>query len=163
MKKATDPAFDGIFDHLSNQKDAKEENEQREEPASNFFQDLIERMERQVWKACEKCGTEFKAQPETLICTTCDFQERYPEFQPKRWTWTPMGNQWGIIAVWPPKDADPEVGTTVTVHRKDGSTSQATISEVEGLRAFGTGQFKMFCRVINPRPYSPFPNPPVKE
>ena len=146
MTAKVDPEFEGIFDHLWENRTPVEE-PKGEEPESDFFQELTKRMKTQVLKACEKCGKEFKGQPETPLCTSCYFLEKYPEFQPKRWTWTKIESQWGVTAIWPDKDPLPEPGETITVHRKDDTTSEVTLREYNETRGTPSGERKVFFHI----------------
>lgn len=158
MENQNDPtAFPDISAPL------REKYENTDTSAGSGMKRLLERMNNSRKKNCERCGEEFNAQPEDTTCAKCGFLEANPEFQPMRWIWAAMGREWGISSVWPDKEPWPEVGDTVTAHRKDGTKSQATIGEVVGLRAYSTIQIKLYCRVTNSRPFNRFPDPPVKE
>ena len=142
MTEKVDPKFEGIFDNLWKNETPAEE-PKGEEPKSDFFQDLIKKMETEVLKTCTGCGEEFKGQPETELCIGCEYLERNPELKPKRWTWTKIENQWGVIATWPDKDPRPQPGDRVTVHRKDGNTSEAILREHADTRGTPAGEIKV--------------------
>ena len=77
---------------------------------------------------CPGCGLDFRTTGDEL-CTECRFHQENPEEAPGYWTWTQRSNgQWGGRAKWREKDPLPEPGQVITLHRKDGTTSQRTIN-----------------------------------
>ena len=89
--------------------------------------------------------------------------ENEPEHQEEKWTWTPMENEWGAMRLWSYDEPWPKVGENITVYRQDGSESQAKIRKVDGPTAYRNGQIRMFCRVIDSRPYDPVPSPSKRD
>ena len=118
---------------------------------SDFFQDMSNRLNRpRVTRNCADCGREFQTITEQDCCLECEYLREHPLERTKVWTWARVGAQWGIAAYWPERAPLPEVGETVTVNRKDGSSSAATIREVEGIRYLPTGQGRLYCYVSRP-------------
>ena len=98
---------------------------------------------------CEQCGTTFdQVKDKHTLCTECEYLEEHPEMAPKHWTWTrgPASN-WMAVATWPDKEPLPEPGDRITIHRKDGSDSTHTVTEVDGVRYDSTGRGTLYCRI----------------
>lgn len=83
-------------------------------------------------RTCTRCGADFRGIRD--LCDQCDFYESHPEMAPGYWTWRSSNQGWMVQAAWPENDPEPEPGTVVTVHRKDGTTSQATLGELDHFR-----------------------------
>ena len=99
-------------------------------------------------KTCNDCGEEFTTHvPENTTCTECGYYREHPELAPMYWTWTRRGRWWTVAATWPVKEPLPEVGAVITVHRKDGTSSTETISEVDGLLYDMSGRARLHCWV----------------
>ena len=101
-------------------------------------------------RTCQKCGREFHAtQKEEWQCSECKYYETHPEMAKGYWTWTQLGDKWGISAYWSQHgEAENELpGTTVTVHRKNGTTSQATITQVRGGSFNRSAEYRVYCYV----------------
>ena len=111
---------------------------------SDFFTDLIKNTKS---KFCADCGREFTTTSDQDCCFDCEYLREHPIERTKVWTWHQLGSEWGIAAYWPDQESRPAIGETVTVHKKDGSTSSATIREIEGFRYMPTGQGRLFCYV----------------
>ena len=76
---------------------------------------------------CAGCEQDFRTTGDAL-CTECRFHQDHPEEAPGYWTWSQRAaGRWGVQAKWRERDPLPEPGTVITVHRKDGTTSQHTI------------------------------------
>ena len=94
------------------------------------------RLPKRTERTCTKCGADFLGIRD--LCDECSFYEDHPDMAPGYWTWTNGGARgWMVQAVWREKDPEPEPGTVVTVvtvNRKDGTTSQATLGELEFFR-----------------------------
>ena len=104
-------------------------------------------MPKQEEKYCQDCGQQFRGFPEQPRCTQCHYDSMYPEEAPKYWTWKKRGQNWIISATWPDREPLPNVGETVTVHRKDGSSSDETITEVDRITYDMSGRAKLRCLV----------------
>ena len=100
---------------------------------------------KQADQTCRVCGEEFLGYRN--ICDECSFHEDHPEMAPGYWTWTNSSRGWMITARWREKEEWPESGTSVTVHRKNGTTSQATIEEVESHRYDMAANLVLTCTV----------------
>ena len=101
-------------------------------------------------KPCSQCGEVFRGREETTLCLDCQYKQEHPEMQDEYWTWTRISaNRWGIVAYWPDQEPPPEPGELVLIHRKDGTSSNETITEVEGLRYGMDGRGRLYCRVRN--------------
>ena len=99
-------------------------------------------------KDCAGCGEEFQGREGEELCLECQHRKDRPETADKYWTWRRAGNRgWAIAAYWPDREPLPEPGEQVTVHRKDGSTSVATIRGVDGLRYTLSGRAQVQCIV----------------
>ena len=81
----------------------------------------------------------------------CEFKRKNPDLNDGYWTWSRGGvERWDILAYWPDDEPDPEPGQIVTVHRKDRSSSNVTIHEVEGRLYLPNGHAQMRC-LVQPR------------
>ena len=101
---------------------------------------------RQERRTCDTCGQEFIGSRTT--CQECEFYEKFPEMAPGYWTWTRRGETgWNIQASWRESEPWPLPGTTVTVHRKNGTTSRETILEVENTYYDRAVNFNLICSV----------------
>ena len=96
---------------------------------------------------CEDCGQKFSAIAGNPVCNECQYDRDHPEEAPKHWTWTRAGSKWTIVATWPYGEPLPNAGDTVTVHRKDGSSSEKAISEVDGIIYDMRGRGRLHCWV----------------
>ena len=97
---------------------------------------------------CNQCGQEFRTFTPRGLCTECQYYRDNPDQAPKYWTWTRHGDSdWAAVATWPGKDPLPEVGGAITVHRRDGSSSQKTITEVGELQYDTRGRARLRCWV----------------
>ncbi len=91
-------------------------------------------------------GEIFRGAEEQTLCQRCDWLKDNPEYQDEYWTWAKgVGNQWKARCYWPESKPLPEPGDVITVHRKDGSTSNATIKEAEGLLYRPSGRANLTC------------------
>ena len=101
-----------------------------------------------IRKECGECGQTFRGREEEQICIECEHKRDYPEARDMYWTWQRGARgRWDIAAYWPDGEPFPEPGDQVAVHRKAGSTSTATISEVEGLTFAISGRGRLRCTV----------------
>ena len=112
---------------------------------SDFFQNLISR--ELTTKACADCGREFQTAIDEACCFECQYYRNHPLEKTMVWTWAKVGSEWGAAAYWPDRAPYPEVGDSITVNRKDGATSVATIREIEGLRYQRDGQGRLYCYI----------------
>ena len=82
-------------------------------------------------KTCPDCGQEYQGSEDDTCCLICSFYRDNPELAPKYWTWTkgPI-DSWNAVCTWPEKEALPEPGLQITVHRKNGNTSKEIIDTV---------------------------------
>lgn len=112
---------------------------------SSFFNFPIPANNR---KECSECGQTFRGSEDQTLCTRCDWLKDNPEYRDEYWTWF-MGasNEWKARCYWPEKKPLPEPGDVITVHRKDGTTSTATIREAEGLLYKPNGRASLTCFV----------------
>lgn len=110
--------------------------------AEPFDFSSLPRMER---RTCTQCGEEFRGSRD--LCQQCEYYRDFPEMAPGYWTWTKSAQGWMIRAVWREKEPWPEPGTAVTVHRKNGTTSQATIREVDHHRYDMAANLVLTCSV----------------
>ena len=96
---------------------------------------------------CAQCGNEYRCTLQAgELCLECEDLKLHPEKAPMYWTWTKMGGKWMIAAYWPHEEPLPTPGARVTVHRKNGSESIETISEVDGIIYENlTGRGKLLC------------------
>ena len=99
------------------------------------------------YKDCQDCGQRFRGFENEKLCPECQSLREHPERAPKHWTWTKTGRRWTIAATWPDAEPIPNVGDAVTVHRQDGSSSQETITEVDGLIYDFNGRARLHCWV----------------
>ena len=99
------------------------------------------------YKDCPDCRQRFRGFQEEDRCVECQFYVDHPEMAPKYWTWTKRGQTWTVVATWPDREPSPEVGDTITVHRKNGTTSVETISEIDGLIYRPDGKGRLHCWV----------------
>ena len=99
-------------------------------------------------KVCGDCGEEYRGSEESERCTSCHFLMLNPEYAPRYWTWTRgPRDTWKVTARWPDMDNPPEPGQTITVHRKNGSSSEETISEVGEFRLDRAAEWQITCKV----------------
>jgi hypothetical protein len=112
------------------------------------FARLTARMTARTRRSCAGCGQTFRGAGGENLCGECQYTLDHPESADMYWTWTraPRG-RWGIAAHWPDAEPLPEPGDTATVHRKDGSQSTETITEVHGLHYLPTGRARLTCTV----------------
>ena len=98
---------------------------------------------------CSRCAATFdQISEEQQLCTECQFESDHPELAPQYWTWTRSGSStWTAVATWPDKEPLPEPGDTITVHRRDGSSSEHTITETDGVLYDRSGRPRLHCRV----------------
>lgn len=82
-------------------------------------------------RTCSRCGQDFRGQADREpICPECDYYRSHPTEAPGYWTWERDGRgQWNIRAYWKEREPSPEPGDTVTVHRRNGSSSRETLHE----------------------------------
>ena len=73
---------------------------------------------------CSQCGDEDRGPEGTAICTLCQYYEANPAEAPGYFTWSSNLEGWAATAKWREKEPVPEPGQTVTVHRKDGGSSE---------------------------------------
>lgn len=83
---------------------------------------------------CDTCGQQDKGPEGQTTCAQCDFYRTHPEMAPGYFTWTRTAHGWAATATWRDKDPDPAPGTVITVHRKDGTSSQHSVSELLSIR-----------------------------
>ena len=108
------------------------------------FSKLIPRFDN----VCTDCGDTFKtAREEETRCTECFFNHTHPESAPGYFTWTKSGARWAAVAKWRNHEDPPEPGVSITVHRKDGSSSEHNIIEVLDTRYDIAGNRLMYCQV----------------
>ena len=100
-------------------------------------------------RTCEDCSQEYWGSPSSTRCGECRLYHERPELAPKYWTWTGGGpnREWRAVCTWPQKEPFPEAGLQITVHRKDGSTSQETVKEFEFHRYDTAANLKVVCFV----------------
>ena len=108
------------------------------------FSKMIPRLE----KECTDCGRPFKTSREDETrCTECAYYHSHPESAPGYFTWTKTGSEWAAVAKWRDHEHPPDVGTMITVHRKDGTSSEHAIVENLDNRYSTSGDRLMTCRV----------------
>ena len=79
---------------------------------------------------CEDCGRDFLASSDTL-CTECRSYREHPERAPGYFRWGRIApKQWGAQARWKENSPLPEPGDVITVHKKDGTSSEHTVTTV---------------------------------
>ena len=96
---------------------------------------------------CTGCGQQSRGPEGSAKCSECRFYESHPEMAPAYFTWTKTGSGWAATAKWREKDPEPEPGAVITVHRKDGSTSEHTVAETTGHRYDTSGNLVLTCQV----------------
>ena len=79
---------------------------------------------------CNTYGQKDRGPEGQTICAQCRLYEDHPEMRPGYFTWTSTSKGWAATAKWGDNEPEPEPGNTVTVHRKDGSTSVHTVREL---------------------------------
>lgn len=82
---------------------------------------------------CQECGQQDRGPEGSTKCTQCRLYESHPELAPGYFTWTKTANGWAASAKWGDKNPEPEPGTVITVHRKNGSVSQHTVREIRNV------------------------------
>ena len=100
-------------------------------------------------KECVRCGQQFRPIIEdSTLCRDCRFLEENPDQANMYWTWAKRGGEWIASCYWPDRTPDPETGTIITVHRKDGTKSEHPITAVDGVRVdAGAARLRMYCEV----------------
>ena len=100
-------------------------------------------------RECQRCGKEFRPVIEdSAVCRDCKYLEEHPEQADMYWTWARSGSDWLATCYWPDKTPDPDTGTVITVHRKDGTASQHSITQVDGVRVdMRAARLRMYCQV----------------
>ena len=79
---------------------------------------------------CEVCGRDFLATSDTL-CTEFRSRLEHPAWAPGYFRWGKTApNQWGAQARWKEGSPLPEPGDVITVHKKDGTSSEHTVTTV---------------------------------
>ena len=108
------------------------------------FSKTIPRFENQ----CAECGASFKtAREHETRCYECSYYHDHPERAPGYFTWTKTNSQWVATARWRDQADPPEIGAVVTVHRKDGSSSEHAVIEVLDRRYNTSGEHLIRCQV----------------
>ena len=79
---------------------------------------------------CRDCSQDRRLDPEGL-CLTCWYYRRRPDERPGYWTWTKMNGTWLATTRIGDDHETPRTGGIITVNRKDGTTSEATITEID--------------------------------
>ena len=82
---------------------------------------------------CRDCGQLDRGPEGATLCHLCRYYSEHPEERPGRFTWTRTSNGWAATAKWPDGQPEPEPGTAITIHRKDGSHSQHTVREIRNV------------------------------
>ena len=102
-------------------------------------------------KDCSECGQTFRGHDHEELCLECSYKRDHPEARDGYWSWSrsrgPEGG-WDIVAYWPDREPLPEPGAVVTVHRKDGTQSQATVQACHGLTWEPTGRGRIRCSIV---------------
>ena len=97
---------------------------------------------------CPQCGQEARGEQGDELCTQCHFYQSHPEEAPKYWTWTHgPNNTWLATAAWPENEPDPDTGLSITVHRKDGSTSIHTVLALRHRAYDHSARLRVVCEV----------------
>ena len=84
---------------------------------------------RYVDRTCGDCGQNYRGPPDSELCTECRYYRENPAEAPGYWTWRRSSQGWQVTAKWRDRDPLPQAGDAVTVHRKDGSSSEHTLAE----------------------------------
>ena len=99
-------------------------------------------------KLCADCGDTFKtSREEETRCTECFYYHKYPEQAPGYFTWTKTGQTWAAVAKWRDHDDPPLLGAAITVHRKDGTSSEHRIIRLIDSRYDVAGNRLVYCEV----------------
>ena len=99
-------------------------------------------------KECADCGTSFKSvRADETRCTECFYYHKNPESAPGYFTWTKTDSKWGAVAKWREHEDPPDVGSMITVHRKDGTASEHSVVEILDHRYSMSGELLMTCQV----------------
>ena len=102
---------------------------------------------KREYTLCQDCGDRFRALPDEHHCVACQYYRDHPELALKHWTWKKRGQNWTVVATWPDGEPLPLPGDSITVHRKDTTTSTETISEIDGFIYDQFGKPRLHCWV----------------
>ena len=76
---------------------------------------------------CRHCGQTDRGPEGSTICSECQYYQDHPDQAPEYFTWTGTSEGWAAQANWRERTPHPEPGDLITVHRRDGSTSEHTV------------------------------------
>ncbi len=97
---------------------------------------------------CQSCGQNDRGPEGSTTCSECRLYLDHPESAPGYFTWTKTSSGWAATALWRDKNPDPQPGTTITVHRRDGSSSEHTTRELLNSHYNTDGNKVVTCTVI---------------
>ena len=95
-----------------------------------------------IQKTCAKCAAEYRTiREEEDLCSGCSYYRDNPELAPGYFTWSRFAGEWTAAANWNPNDPEPAQGETITVHRRDGTTSKHRVASHHEGRFDPSGNF----------------------
>ena len=97
---------------------------------------------------CTECDQPCRINRTEDLCDECNFHRSHPEMAPGYWTWQKLAdNSWGVQATWREPSQLPQPGDSITVHRKNGTTSNTTIRELTHTHYNKSGNLVVHCRI----------------